>query len=60
MEKTYDDKYSVKIVGTAISDCKDLGYESDNSQETQAQNIEFKPKNQYNDDDFLIYVAHMN
>lgn len=53
IEKTSDDKYIVKIVGTAMSDCEDLGYESDNSQETQTQNIEFKPKNQYNDDDFL-------
>ncbi|WP_265023394.1 DEAD/DEAH box helicase family protein [Wolbachia endosymbiont (group A) of Epistrophe grossularia] len=53
IEKNSDDKYDVKITGTTVSDCEDSGYESDNSQGTQTQNIEFKPKNKYNDDDFL-------
>ncbi|APR98745.1 DEAD/DEAH box helicase family protein [Wolbachia endosymbiont of Folsomia candida] len=52
IEKSSDGKYNVKIVSNAVSDDKDSGYESDDNQEIQTQDIKFKPKNEYNGEDF--------
>ncbi|GHM58225.1 MAG: hypothetical protein sL5_03740 [Candidatus Mesenet longicola] len=54
-----DGQYNVKIANSieatdaATSDGEDSGYDSDDNQSTKAQNIEFKPKNKYNHEDFF-------
>lgn len=52
-KKSDDNKYNVKIVDTATSDEEDSGYDSDDSRGTKVQSTKFKPKNEYNFEDFL-------